>query len=145
MPTRGQPASALPAARRFTRLCGRAFLATARPDELVEAARALSPDEWHELYADAAAQGMAPMVYQMSANTGALAAAPQAIAVIFASSYPRSLINLRRIELQLEETLRAFAEQRLDILVLKGPPLVRRLYSGSSATSHRRSRSSRAP
>ncbi len=69
------------------------------------------------------------MVYQVSANSGALAAAPQAIAAIFASSYPRSLVNLRRIELQLEETLRAFAEQRLDILVLKGPPLARRLYS----------------
>jgi hypothetical protein len=65
----------------------------------------------------------------MSANSGALASAPQAIAALFMSSYTRSLVNLRRIELQLEEMLRAFAEQKLDMLILKGPPLVRRLYS----------------
>ena len=58
MLTRGQPANALSAARRFTQLCGRAFLATARPDELVEAASALSPDQWHEVFADATAQGI---------------------------------------------------------------------------------------
>jgi hypothetical protein len=68
------------------------------------------------------------MVYQTSVNSGALAAAPQAIAALFTSGYTRSLVNLRRIELQLEEMLRVFAEQQLDILVLKGPPLVRRLY-----------------
>jgi hypothetical protein len=100
----------------------------ARADELVEATSALSPDQWHELYADASGQGMAPMVYQMAANSGALAAAPQKIAEMFISNYAHSLVNLRRIELQLEELLRVFAEQQLDILVLKGPPLVRRLY-----------------
>jgi hypothetical protein len=129
MTTRGKHAAPPSAVQRCMRLCGRAFLTTARLDELVEAASALSPDQWHELYADAAAQGMAPMVYWMSANSGALASAPQAIAALFMSSYTRSLVNLRRIELQLEEMLRAFAEQKLDMLILKGPPLVRRLYS----------------
>jgi putative nucleotidyltransferase-like protein len=123
------PAIPLSSAQRYMRLCGRAFIATARSDELVEAASALSPDQWHLLYANATTQGMAPTVFQMSANSGALAAAPQAIAALFTSSYPRSLVNLRRIELQLAEILRVFAEQQLDILILKGPPLVRRLYS----------------
>jgi putative nucleotidyltransferase-like protein len=128
-----KPAISLSSVQRYIRLCGRVFLARARQDELVDelthAAQALTPDEWHLLYADASAQGMAPMVYQMSANSGALAFAPETFAAIFTSSYPRSLVNLRRIERQLEEMLRVFAEQQLDILVLKGPPLVRRLYS----------------
>jgi len=127
--TRGKHATPPSSVQRYVRLCGRVFLATARPDELVEAVSVLSPDEWHELYADAAAQGMAPMIYQMSARSGALAAAPQAIAALFTSSYTRSLVNVRRIELQLEELLHVFAEQKLDMLILKGTPLVRRLYS----------------
>jgi hypothetical protein len=128
MRTRRQPATALSPAQRYVRLCGRAFLATAQHDELAFAAQALSADEWHLLFADATAHGMAPIVYWVLATSGALAVAPQAIAAMFASSNTRSLVNLRRIEMQLEQILRAFVADDRDILVLKGPPLVRRLY-----------------
>ena len=128
MTNRGAPATSLLPVQRYIRLCGRLFLSTARPDELIEAARALSPDEWHELFANATAQGMASLVYQMSARSGALASAPEMYAALLMSSYTRSLISVRRIELQLDEMLRAFAAESLETLVLKGPPLARRLY-----------------
>lgn len=129
MRARHQPATTLSPVQRYLHLCGRVFLATAHHEELVSAAQKLAPDEWHLLFAEATAQGMAPIVYHLSAISGALAAAPQAIAAIFAASYTRALVSVRRLELQLEEILRAFAAHERDILVLKGPPLVRRLYS----------------
>jgi len=65
----------------------------------------------------------------LSATSGALRFAPQNIAAILAADYTRSLVTLRRIEMQLEEILRSFAAHQLETLTLKGPLLVRRLYS----------------
>ena len=53
------------------------------------------------------------MVFQMSAKSGAIASAPETFAAMFRSSYTLSLVKTRRIELQLEEMLRVFAEQKL--------------------------------
>jgi hypothetical protein len=128
MRIRGEPAASLSPAQRYMRLCGRVFLALARSDELIEAARALSPDEWHILFAEATAHGMAAITHQMSAKSGALASAPEAFAAMFRSSYTLSLVKTRRIELQFEEILRELTTHEQDIMVLKGPPLVRRLY-----------------
>jgi len=118
----------IPPAQTFVRLCGRALLATAQPTELVQAGAALAPDEWRVVLAEATTQGMAPIVYQVSATSGALAAAPQEVATALAGAYSRTLVSVRRLELQLAEILQAFFSRAQDILVLKGPPLARRLY-----------------
>jgi hypothetical protein len=104
------------------------FLATAPSTELVEAAQALSPDDWRLLFADATTHGMAPIVYDLSARSGALTSSPQDVAMALAGSYTRTLVSVRRLELRLGEIMRAFATHTQDILILKGPPLARRLY-----------------
>jgi hypothetical protein len=123
-----KPAPARSAAQRYLRLCARAFLATASSAELVEAAQALSPDDWRQLIVDATTHGMAPIVYYFSAASGALTLAPQEVATALTGRYTRTLVSVRRLELRLGEITHAFATRAQDILILKGPLLTRRLY-----------------
>jgi putative nucleotidyltransferase-like protein len=126
--TKHEPTHARSAAQRYLRLCGRVFLATASSTELVEAAQALSPDEWRQLIVEATTHGMAPIVYYFSATSGALTLAPQEVAAALAGRYTRTLVSVRRLELRLSEITHAFSTHAQDIFILKGPLLTRRLY-----------------
>lgn len=123
-----QERSSVSPAQRFVQRCGRALVTETLAGDVSRAGDALSPHDWRVVLAEAIGQGMAPIVYRIATQSRALELAPAEVAQELQARYASTLINVRLIEGQLAEILHAFESSGQDSLIIKGPPLARRLY-----------------
>jgi hypothetical protein len=115
---------------RLVRLCGGSVLPPDQLGQLAELGASLGPADWQETERFALAQGVAPLVFQHTAQAGLLPAMPAQVAAQLADHYRETLVGNRRIQQAQETLLAGLAAKGIEAMPVKGITLALRYYGG---------------